>query len=294
MSILLNKNSRMIVQGITGQEGSFHAEQCLQYGQNVVGGVTPGKGGQMALDGKVPIFDSCLDAKQATDANVSIIFVPAFAAADAILEATDAGIELIVCITEGIPVEDMVLVKNYIKDKPVRLIGPNCPGLISPGEAKAGITPAFIVEKGSVGVISRSGTLTYEAIHQLCDVGLGQSTCIGIGGDPIIGTSMADLLLLFEDDPETEAILIIGEIGGSMEIEAAELIGGKVTKPVFAFVAGDTAPPGRRMGHAGAIITQADETAGAKKKILAEKGVVVIESPADMGRTISKTLSANK
>ena len=290
MAILLNKNSRIIVQGITGQEGSYHAEKCHEYGQNIVGGVTPGKGGQRALDGKVPIFNSCFEAKKETDANVALIFVPAFAAADAILEATDAGIELIVCITESIPVADMVLVKNYIKDKPVRLIGPNCPGLITPGEAKAGITPAFIVQQGSVGVISRSGTLTYEAIHQLCDVGLGQSTCIGIGGDPIIGTSMADLLLLFEDDPQTEAILIIGEIGGSMEIESAELVQDKVTKPVFAFIAGDTAPPGRRMGHAGAIITQADETAGAKKKILAEKGVHIIESPADMGQMIANVL----
>lgn len=291
MSILLNKDSRIIVQGITGQEGSFHAQKCFEYGQNVVGGVTPGKGGQTALDARVPIFDSCFEAKAETDANVSLIFVPAFAAADAILEAVDAGIELVVCITEGIPVADMVLVKNYIQHKPVRLIGPNCPGLITPGEAKAGITPGNIVKPGNIGIISRSGTLTYEAIHQLVDAGLGQSTCIGIGGDPIIGTSMADLLLLFENDPQTDAVLIIGEIGGSMEIESAELLGSQVSKPVFAFVAGDTAPPGRRMGHAGAIITQADETASAKKKALAEKGMHVVDSPAEIGEIIAAFMS---
>ncbi len=294
MPILLDKESRIIVQGITGQEGSFHAQKCYEYGHNVVGGVTPGKGGQTALDASVPIFDSCFEAKEQVDANVSVIFVPAFAAADAILEAVDAGIELVICITEGIPVQDMVTVKNYIKNKPVRLIGPNCPGLITPGEAKAGITPGTIVQPGSIGIISRSGTLTYEAIHQLVNAGLGQSTCIGIGGDPIIGTSIADLLLLFEADPQTEAVLIIGEIGGSMEIESAELLGTHVPKPVFAFVAGETAPPGRRMGHAGAIITQADETASAKKQALAKKGMRIIDSPAEIGESIAVYLREKK
>ena len=291
MSILLNKESKIIVQGITGQEGSFHAAQCQEYGGNVVGGVTPGKGGQMALDGAVPIFDSVAEAKAQTGADVSVIFVPPFAAADAIIESADAGIELIVCITEGIPVKDMMMIKNYLKGSSSRLIGPNCPGVITPGEAKAGIIPGFIVNKGSIGIISRSGTLTYEAVHQIGEVGYGQSTCIGIGGDPIIGSSMADLMLLFEDDPETEAVLIIGEIGGSMEIESGALVGDKVTKPVFAFIAGSTAPPGRRMGHAGAIITQADETAAAKKKVLAQQGVHIIDSPADLGSTIKKVLA---
>ena len=291
MSILLNKESKIIVQGITGQEGSFHAAQCQEYGGNVVGGVTPGKGGQMALDGAVPIFDSVAQAKTQTGADVSVIFVPPFAAADAIIESADAGIELIVCITEGIPVKDMMMIKNYLKGSSSRLIGPNCPGIITPGEAKAGIIPGFIVNKGSIGIISRSGTLTYEAVHQIGEVGYGQSTCIGIGGDPIIGSSMADLMLLFEDDPETEAVLIIGEIGGSMEIESGALVGDKVTKPVFAFIAGSTAPPGRRMGHAGAIITQADETAAAKKKVLAQQGVHIIDSPADLGSTIKNVLA---
>ena len=290
MSILLNKNSRIIVQGITGQEGSFHAAQCHEYGNNVVGGVTPGKGGQMALDGAVPIFNSVADAKTETAAAVTVIFVPPFAAADAILEGIDAEISLIVCITEGIPVKDMMIIKNYLKNKKSRLIGPNCPGVITPGEAKAGIIPGSIVEKGSIGIISRSGTLTYEAVHQIGATGYGQSTCIGIGGDPIIGSSMADLLLLFEDDAETEAVLIIGEIGGSMEIESGELVGDKVTKPVFAFIAGSTAPPGRRMGHAGAIITQADETAAAKKLALGQQGVHIIDSPADLGSTIFNVL----
>ncbi len=290
MSILLNKESRIIVQGITGQEGSFHAAQCHEYGNNVVGGVTPGKGGQRALNGAVPIFDSVREAKKETGANVSVIFVPPFAAADAILEAADADIGLIVCITEGIPVKDMMIIKNYLKTKTSRLIGPNCPGVITPGEAKAGIIPGSIVKKGAIGIISRSGTLTYEAVHQIGAAGYGQSTCIGIGGDPIIGSSMADLLLLFEDDAETEAVLIIGEIGGSMEIESAELVQEKISKPVFAFIAGSTAPPGRRMGHAGAIITQADETAAAKKNVLKEKGVHIIDSPADMGAVITNVL----
>ncbi len=292
MSILLNKESKILVQGITGQEGSFHAAQCHEYGRNVVAGVTPGKGGQKALDGKVPIFDSVAQAQQETGADVSVIFVPPFAAADAIIESIDADMKLIVCITEGIPVKDMMIIKNYLKNSSSRLIGPNCPGVITPGEAKAGIIPGSIVKKGSIGVISRSGTLTYEAVHQIGQAGYGQSTCIGIGGDPIIGTSMAELLLLFENDPETEAILIIGEIGGSMEIESGALVGERVIKPVFAFVAGSTAPPGRRMGHAGAIITQADDTASAKKKALAQMGVHVIDSPADMGNTIAKILAS--
>jgi len=290
MSILLNKDSKIIVQGITGQEGSFHAAQCHEYGNNVVAGVTPGKGGQTAIDGAVPIFNTVRRAKEATDGNVSLIFVPPFAAADAIIESADAEIPLIVCITEGIPVKDMMIIKNYLKTKNSRLIGPNCPGVITPGEAKAGIIPGSIVNKGSIGVISRSGTLTYEAVHQIGAAGYGQSTCIGIGGDPIIGSSMADLLLLFEKDEDTEAVLIIGEIGGSMEIESGALVNNGVSKPVFAFIAGSTAPPGRRMGHAGAIITQADETAAAKKKVLHSQGVHIIDSPADMGSIMADLL----
>jgi succinyl-CoA synthetase alpha subunit len=265
MSILVNKDSKIIVQGITGSEGSFHAGQCHEYGDNVVGGVTPGKGGQQALDGKVPVFNSCKEAREATGANVSLIFVPPPFAADAIKEAASAGIELIVCITEGIPVGDMRDAYQFLKSTNSRLVGPNCPGLLTPGEAKVGIMPAFIANKGSVGLISKSGTLTYESAHQLGEVGLGQTTCVGIGGDPIIGTKMIDLLELFEADPETEAIVMIGEIGGSMEIEAARYIKDNVKKPVIGFIAGDTAPPGRRMGHAGAIVSGADESAKAKK-----------------------------
>ncbi len=291
MSILVNKDSKIIVQGITGSEGSFHAEQCLAYGNNVVGGVTPGKGGQKALDGKVPVFNTCFEARQQVAANVSLIFVPPAFAADAILEAADAGIELVVCITEGIPVADMAKVYTYLQSTNTRLIGPNCPGLLTPDEAKVGIMPGFIAKKGSVGVISKSGTLTYEAVHQLCQVGLGQTTCVGIGGDPVIGTKMADLLALFENDPETEAIVMIGEIGGSMEIEAAHYAKNNVTKPVIGFIAGQTAPPGRRMGHAGAIVSGADESAAAKKAIMAECGIVVVDSPADIGATVKKSLA---
>ncbi|MAQ63734.1 succinate--CoA ligase subunit alpha [bacterium] len=291
MSILVNKDSKIIVQGITGSEGSFHAEQCLAYGNNVVGGVTPGKGGQKALDGKVPVFNTCFEARQQVAANVSLIFVPPAFAADAILEAADAGIELVVCITEGIPVADMAKVYTYLQSTNTRLIGPNCPGLLTPDEAKVGIMPGFIAKKGSVGVISKSGTLTYEAVHQLCQVGLGQTTCVGIGGDPVIGTKMADLLALFENDPETEAIVMIGEIGGSMEIEAAHFVKNNVTKPVIGFIAGQTAPPGRRMGHAGAIVSGADESADAKKAIMAECGIVVVDSPADIGATVKKSLA---
>jgi succinyl-CoA synthetase alpha subunit len=292
MSILVNKNSKIIVQGITGSEGSFHAEQCLAYGGNVVGGVTPGKGGQTALDGAVPVFNSCVEARENVGATVSLIFVPPAFAADAIMEAAAAGIELIVCITEGIPVAQMVEVKAFVDTTGSRFIGPNCPGILTPDEAKVGIMPGFIAEKGSVGVISKSGTLTYEAVHQLCSEGLGQSTCIGIGGDPIIGTTMKDLLEMFENDPETNAIVMIGEIGGSMEIEAAQYAKDHVTKPVIGFIAGQTAPPGRRMGHAGAIVSGADESAAAKKKLMAECGITVVESPADIGRTVKELLSA--
>ena len=291
MAILVDKNSRIIVQGITGSEGSFHAEQCLEYGGNVVGGVTPGKGGQTALDGKVPVFNSCKDARKEVGANVSLIFVPPAFAADAIREAADAGIEVIVCITEGIPVEDMVDTYAYIKDMNCRLIGPNCPGLLTPGAAKVGIMPGFIAKEGRIGVISKSGTLTYEAVSQLCNVGLGQSTCVGIGGDPIIGTKMAELLELFQNDPETDAIVMIGEIGGSMEIEAAHYAKENVTKPIVGFIAGQTAPPGRRMGHAGAIVSGADESAAAKMQVMRECGIHVVESPGEIGETMKKALA---
>lgn len=286
MSILVNKNSKIIVQGITGSEGSFHAEQCLAYAGNVVGGVTPGKGGQTAIDGKVPVFNSCKEARKAVGANVSLIFVPPAFAADAIMEAADAGIEVIVCITEGIPVNDMVDVYAYLKGKKSILIGPNCPGLLTPGEAKVGIMPGFIAQKGRIGVISKSGTLTYEAVHQLCQEGLGQSTCVGIGGDPIIGTKMIDLLAMFEADPDTDAIVMIGEIGGSMEIEAAEYAKNNVKKPIVGFIAGQTAPPGRRMGHAGAIVSGADESASAKMAVMRRCGIHVVDSPADIGKTV--------
>jgi len=290
MAILVNRDSRIIVQGITGSEGSFHALQCLEYGGNVVGGVTPGKGGQTALDDRVPVFNSCAEAREETGANVSLIFVPPSFAADAIMEAAAADIELIVCITEGIPVAQMVEVKAFVDRTASRFIGPNCPGVLTPEEAKVGIMPGFIARKGSVGVISKSGTLTYEAVDQLCRQGLGQSTCIGIGGDPIIGTSMKELLEMFEGDPETEAIVMIGEIGGSMEIEAARYAKEHVSKPVIGFIAGQTAPPGRRMGHAGAIVSGADESAAAKKALMAECGIHVVDSPADIGRTVKTAL----
>jgi len=291
MSILVNKDSRIIVQGITGSEGSFHAEQCLAYGENVVGGVTPGKGGQMALDGKVPVFDSCEEAKNIVGANVSLIFVPPPFAADAIMESAAAGIELIVCITEGIPIAQMVEVKSFVEQTSSRFIGPNCPGILTPDEAKVGIMPGFIAKKGHVGVISKSGTLTYEAVDQLVQAGLGQSTCIGIGGDPIIGSTMKDLLEMFEQDEDTNAVVLIGEIGGSMELEAAEFVRDHMKKPVIGFIAGQTAPPGRRMGHAGAIVSGADESAAAKKAFMKECGLVVVESPADIGKTVRTTLN---
>jgi succinyl-CoA synthetase alpha subunit len=291
MSILVNKDSRIIVQGITGSEGSFHATQCMEYAGNVVGGVTPGKGGQTALESAVPVFNSCQEARDEVGANVSLIFVPPAFAADAIMEAAAAGIELIVCITEGIPVAQMVDVKAFVETTGSRFIGPNCPGILTPNEAKVGIMPGFIANKGTVGLISKSGTLTYEAAHQLGEEGLGQSTCIGIGGDPIIGTTMLDLLKMFEADPETEAIVMIGEIGGSMEIEAAQYAKDHVSKPIIGFIAGQTAPPGRRMGHAGAIVSGADESAAAKKKLMAACGINVVESPADIGRTVREALN---
>ncbi len=293
MSILINKDSRIIVQGITGAEGSFHAQQCYDYGKNVVGGVTPGKGGMKVLEEALPVFNSCREAVKKTEANTSLIFVPPPFAAEAIIEAADAGIPLIVCITEGIPVKDMLEVSDFLKKTSSRLIGPNCPGLLTPGEAKVGIMPGFIAKKGSVGVISKSGTLTYEAVHQLVEVGLGQTTCVGIGGDPIIGTKMVELLELFEQDEDTKAMVIIGEIGGGMEIEAAKYIKDHISKPVTGFIAGETAPTGRRMGHAGAIISGADESAAAKKKIMVECGINVVNSPAEIGSAVKETLTIN-
>jgi len=288
MSILVNKDSRVVVQGFTGGEGTFHAGQMIDYGTNVVGGVTPGKGGQEHL-GK-PVFNTVEDAVKEAQANTSIIFVPPPFAADAIMEAAEAGIKVIICITEGIPTADMVNVKEYIADKDTTLIGPNCPGIITPGEAKIGIMPAFIFEKGSVGVISKSGTLTYEAVDQLTKAGLGQTTAIGIGGDPIIGTSTLDAIKLFMADDETKGIIMIGEIGGNMEAEAAEWVKENGTKPVVGFIAGETAPTGKRMGHAGAIIGGADDTAQAKKKIMREAGIFVVDSPADLGSKMKEVL----
>ncbi len=290
MSVLVNKNSRVIVQVFTGREGTFHATQMIEYGTNVVGGVTPGKGGSEHLG--LPVFDTVEQAVKSTGANVSVIFVPAPFAADAIMEAADAGIEVIVAITEGIPVKDMVTVNEYLKGKNCRLIGPNCPGVITPEEAKVGIMPGFIHRKGSVGIISRSGTLTYEAVNQVTREGMGQSTCIGIGGDPIIGTSTLEAVKLLMNDPETEGIIMIGEIGGTMETEAAYWIKENATKPVVGFIAGQTAPKGRRMGHAGAIIGGKDDTAAAKMKIMSECGIHVVESPADIGKTMAKILKS--
>jgi succinyl-CoA synthetase alpha subunit len=291
MSILLNKNSKVIVQGFTGGEGTFHATQMIEYGTKVVGGVTPGKGGQKHLD--LPVFNTVRDAVRETGADVSVIFVPPAFAADAIMEAAEGGIKLIVAITEGIPVSDMVKVKDYLKSYDCRLIGPNCPGIISPGEAKAGIMPGFIHKKGTIGIISRSGTLTYEAVDQVTRLGMGQSTCIGIGGDPIIGTTTLDAVKLLMEDTETEAIIIIGEIGGNMETEAAEWIRLNGTKPVIGFIAGQTAPKGRRMGHAGAIIGGKADTAAAKMEIMAGCGIHVVQSPAEIGITVAKTLKSH-
>lgn len=291
MSVLLNKDSRVIVQGFTGSEGTFHATQMLEYGTLVVGGVTPGKGGQKHLD--LPVFNTVRDAVAETGADVSVIFVPPAFAADAILEAADAGIKLIVTITEGIPVSDMVYVKDHLKSIDCRLIGPNCPGVITPGEAKVGIMPGFIHKKGSVGIISRSGTLTYEAVDQVTKMGLGQSTCIGIGGDPIVGTTTLDAVKLMMEDKETKAIVVIGEIGGNMETEAAEWIKENGTKPVIGFIAGQTAPKGRKMGHAGAIIGGKTDTAAAKMEVMKKCGIHVVQSPADIGATVLKVLKSN-
>lgn len=289
MSVLVNKNSRIIVQGFTGKEGTFHAQQMLEYGTNLVGGVTPGKGGQMHLDR--PVFNTVEDAVKQAGADTSIIFVPPAYAADAIIEAAQAGIKVIVAITEGIPIQDMVRVKAYITGKDCRLIGPNCPGIITPGEAKVGIMPGFVFKRGTIGLVSKSGTLTYEAADQVAKAGLGISTAIGIGGDPIIGTTTREAVELFMNDPETEAIIMIGEIGGGLEAEAARWIranGNK--KPVIGFIAGQTAPKGRKMGHAGAIVGGAEDTAAAKMAILAENGIYVVDSPAQIGATVKKIM----
>jgi len=283
MSILVNKDSKIVVQGITGSEGQFHAGQMLDYGTNIVAGVTPGKGGQKTLDDRVPVFNSVEEAVEQTGADTSIIFVPPPFAAEAVIEASYAGIKVVVCITEGVPVHDMVKVKKVVDQNGTKLVGPNCPGIITVDECKLGIMPGFICKKGNIGVISKSGTLTYEAIDQLVNVGLGQTTAIGIGGDPIIGTTMKDCLKLFEADPETEGMVIIGEIGGQMEIEAARWAKDNVSKPMVGFIAGQTAPPGRRMGHAGAIVSGGDDTAEAKMRILNECGISVAESVADIG-----------
>ncbi len=292
MSILVNKDSRVLVQGITGSEGSFHAGQMIEYGTNVVGGVTPGKGGITHLDR--PVFNTVAEAVKATRANVSIIFVPPPMAADAILEAADAGIELIVCITEGIPVRDMIAVKEYLRCHNVRMIGPNCPGIITPPHTKIGIMPGFIHKPGSIGIVSRSGTLSYEAVDQITKVGLGQTTMIGVGGDPIPGTTILEAVQLFMNDPDTEGIIMIGEIGGNMETDAAYWIKEHGTKPVVGFIAGVTAPKGRTMGHAGAIVGGASDTAEAKKAILKDCGIVVVDSPADLGSAMLNCVRPQK
>ena len=290
MSILVDKKSKIVVQGITGSEGTFHSHQMIEYGTNIVAGVTPGKGGQTALETKVPDFDCVEDSIKETGANVSIIFVPPPFAADAIIEASESGIDLVVCITEGVPVHDMVKAKRIIDHNNTKLVGPNCPGIITVDECKVGIMPGFICKKGNIGVLSKSGTLTYEAIGQLVNVGLGQTTAIGIGGDPIIGTTMIDALRLFEEDPETHGVVLIGEIGGQMENDAANWIKDNMTKPVTGFIAGQTAPPGRRMGHAGAIVSGGDDTAEAKMKKMIDCGISVCESVADIGIKMKNAL----
>ena len=289
MSILVNKNSKVIVQGFTGKEGTFHATQMIEYGTNVVGGVTPGKEGSTHLD--KPVFNTVENAVKATGANVSIIFVPPAFAADAIMEAADAGIQLIVTITEGIPVQDMIKAKRYVTSKGVRMIGPNCPGIITADEAKIGIMPGFVFKKGRIGIVSKSGTLTYEAADQVVKAGFGVSTAIGIGGDPIIGTSTREAVEMFMNDKDTDAIVMIGEIGGSMETDAALWIKDNLRKPVIGFIAGQTAPKGRRMGHAGAIVGGADDTAAAKMKIMAECGIHVVDSPAFIGKTVAEAMT---
>jgi len=288
MSILINKDSKILIQGFTGSEGTFHASQMIEYGTKVVGGVTPGKGGMLHLG--LPVFNTVKETVEATGADVSVIFVPPSSGADAIMEAAEGGIRTIIAITEGIPVSDMVKVKEYLKSFNCRLIGPNCPGIITPGEVKAGIMPGFIHKKGTVGIISRSGTLAYEAVDQVTRLGMGQSTGVGIGGDPVIGSSILEIVKLFMDDPGTEAIVIIGEIGGDMETEAAEWIRDHGTKPVVGFIAGQTAPKGRRMGHAGAIIGGKADTAAAKIEIMRNCGIHVVQSPADIGSTVASIL----
>jgi len=290
MSILVNKNSKVVVQGITGSEGTFHTNQMVDYGTNVVAGVTPGKGGTTATDHNIPVYNSVEEAKNYQGANTSIIFVPPKFAAEAIIESIYAGIEVIICISEGIPVNDMMVVKKILDQSDSRLIGPNCPGIITVDEAKIGIMPGFICKKGNIGVVSKSGTLTYEAIDQLVKNGLGQTTAIGIGGDPIIGTNMIDTLELFENDPDTEGIVMIGEIGGLMEVEAANWAKNNVSKPIVGFIAGQTAPPGRRMGHAGAIVSGGDDTAEAKMKALKECGISVCQSVSEIGETMKNLL----
>lgn len=288
MSVLVDKSTRLVVQGITGKEGTFHTKQMVEYGTNIVGGVTPGKGGTSHEN--IPVFNTVVDAVEEAGANASVIYVPPQFAADAIMEAADAGISVVVCITEGIPTLDMVKVKEYLSDKPTRLIGPNCPGIISPGRCKIGIMPGHIHQEGSIGVVSRSGTLTYEAVGQLTTLGLGQSSAIGIGGDPIVGTTHVDALRLFQADAETEGIVMIGEIGGTAEEEAAAFAKENVTKPIVAFIAGQTAPPGRRMGHAGAIIAGGKGTAAEKMKALQDAGIHVVKSPAEIGEAMKASL----
>ena len=291
MSIIINKDTKVIVQGITGKEGNFHSIEMIKYGTKIVAGVTPNKGGQLAVEGRVPVFNNVIEARNATNANASIIFVPPYFAAGAIIEAAQAGIKIIVAISEGIPTQDMIKAKNFVDNKNICLIGPNCPGIITVDECKLGIMPGFITKKGTIGVISKSGTLTYEAIDQLVKNGLGQTTALGIGGDPIIGIDMKQAVKLFENDIETNGIVIIGEIGGTMEIETALWAKNNVTKPIVGFIAGQTAPPGRRMGHAGAIVSGSDETARAKMKIMRECGIHVCNSPSEIGRKMKEVLN---
>lgn len=292
MSVLVNKNTRVVTQGITGKTGEFHTKGCKEYGTQMVAGVTPGKGGQRFVDGEIPLFDTVHQAVRETGANVSIIYVPPPFAADAIMEAVDADVDLVICITEGIPVLDMLKVKAFMQGKRTRLIGPNCPGIITPGEAKIGIMPGFIHKPGRIGVVSRSGTLTYEAVFQLSHLGLGQSTCIGIGGDPLNGTNFIDCLKLFNEDPDTDAVVMIGEIGGSAEVDAARWVQQNMKKPVVSFIAGATAPPGRRMGHAGAIISGGDDTAEAKFTALTAAGIHTVRSPHEIGAKMKQVLGA--